>query len=279
MYSRHACWEYNNIIMEKLSRKIQLIKGISNYFSAGQVYTNKTMFKYMNLETALLCLEHGNIRFAEPDTWRDSFESRFYTADYQNIKHCPSSDTPKLYACCFTYKKVSEAAWSVYNADQKGLGARCVQFVIKVDAFRKELRNALNSKDCVYEGRIDYSLGDSIITHLHTTKSKYHDEIHKSFGLNLYLSLMLLKRCSFSHEEELRIFIKRDGDSIKSKSVYDVPIIWANVIDKIYLAEDFSAMEVKIFEDICKTKGINTNMISKQSIYGKTLDKQITFSK
>lgn len=265
--------------MGKLSRKLTPIKGINNYFSAGLVYTNKTMFKYMNLETALLCLEHGNIRFAEPDTWRDCFESRFYTADYRNFTFCPATDTPKLYACCFTYKKMSEAAWSVYNADQKGLGAKCVQFVIKVDAFRNELRRVLNSNDCVYEGRIDYSLGDSIISQLHTAKSKYHDEIHKSFGFSLYLSLMLFKRSSFSHEEELRIFIKRDGDSGKNKSVYDVPIKWENVIDKIYLAEDFSDMEVKIFKDLCKSKGINTSIVSKQSIYGKALEKRIIFSK
>lgn len=142
-------------LMKNLKRKINLIKGSANYYTAGKAYTNKTMFKYMNLETALLSLYGGTLRFSEPDVWRDSFESRFYTANYQNIKHCPTSDTPKLYACCFTYKKVSEAAWTTYNSGHRGLGAKCVQFVINVDRFRQELQLTQNGQNRIYEGRID----------------------------------------------------------------------------------------------------------------------------
>jgi hypothetical protein len=233
----------------------------------------------MNMEVALLNFENGSIRFAEPNTWRDSFESRFYTADYNNIKHCPATDTPKLYACCFTYKKVSEAAWNTYNYNQKGLGSKCVQLVINVEKFRNELTRAINSSDCIYEGRIDYSFGDSVISKLHTIKSCFHDEIHKKFGFELFLSLMLLKRSSFSHEEELRIFIKKYNDNTKSNSFYDVPIDWTKVIDRIYLAEDFSDMEIKIFKNMCASKGIAPDIISKQSIYGKSTEKHIVFSK
>lgn len=265
--------------MNNFKRRINTIKGFKTYFSVGKVYSNKIMFKYMNLETALLSLDNGSLRFSEPNVWRDSFERRFYTADYCQIKHCPASDTPKLYACCFTYKKVSEAAWTTYNANQKGLGAKCVQFVIKVDAFRNEIIKALSANDCIYEGRIDYTLGDSVISQLHTANSPYHDEIHKKFGLDMFLSLMLLKRSSFAHEQELRVFIKKDGDNTKRKDTVDVPIKWANIIDKIYLAEDFSDMEMKIFIKMCIAKGIDKNIISKQAIYGKPSEKQIAFSK
>lgn len=265
--------------MNNLKRKIRLKKGYSNYFSIGNVYRNKTMYKYMNLETALLCIEQGSIRFSEPDVWRDSFESRFYTADFQNIKHCPATDTPKLYACCFTYKKVSEAAWTTYNAEKKGLGSKCIQLVLNVEQFRNELIKSLSNQDCIYEGRIDYSLGDSVIQKLHTSSSPFYAEIHNRFNLETFLSLMLLKRSSFSHEQELRIFIKKNGDIKKNKSSYDIPINWNNVIGKIYLAEDFSNMEMKLFIDMCKVKGINPNIISKQSIYGKATDKQIVFSR
>lgn len=265
--------------MNSLRRRINQIKGFSNYFSVSKVYSNKTMFKYMNLETALISLENGSIRFSEPDVWRDSFESRFYSADYCNIKHCPAKDTPKLYACCFTYKKVSEAAWTTYNANQKGLGAKCVQFVINVDAFRKELTKTLSTNDNIYEGRIDYTIGDSIISQLHTVNSPYYNELRTKFGLEMFLSLMLIKRNSFAHEQELRIFINKDNDNTKCKSSLDIPINWVNVIEKIYLAEDVSKMEMKIVVDMCKAKGININLISKQAIYGKSSGKQIVFSK
>ena len=123
-----------------------------------------------------------------------------------------------MYACCFTYKKVSEAAWTTYNANQKGLGAKCVQFVINVNAVRNEVVNALNSNDCIYEGRIDYTLGDSIIRQLHTVSSPYYNEIRNNFRLDLFLSLMLLKRSSFMHEQELRVFVKKKGDDRKCKA-------------------------------------------------------------
>lgn len=262
-----------------LKRKLSLLNGMNNYYSVGKCVTNKNMFKYMNMEAALLSLEKGIIRFNEPNVWKDSFESRFYTADYKNFTYCPATATPKLYACCFTNKKVSEAAWNIYNSAEKGLGAKCVQFVINVDSFRKELIASIKSPDNIYEGKIDYSLGDSVISKLHTSSSCYHNDIHKNFGFELYLSLMLLKRSSFSHEEEYRLFIKKEGDDNKGKSFYDVPINWVNVIDGIYLAEDFSYMEEKIFKDVCLSKGIKANLISKQPIYGKSSGKQIVFSK
>lgn len=237
------------------------------------------MFKYLNLESAITCIENERLRFSEPDVWRDSFESRFYSADYRNIKHCPATDTPKLYACCFTYKKMSEAAWTTYNANQKGLGTKCAQLVIDVDAFRKTLIQSLNNNDNIYEGRINYNLGDSVIKGLHTQQSSYYYEVHNKFSLELYLSLLLLKRSSFSHEQELRFFIKRNSDDIKCQSHFDVKINWANVINKIYLAEDVTDVEMKIFKDICNAKGINTNIITRQSIYGKPTGKHIIFSK
>ncbi len=263
----------------KLTRKINLINGYSNFYSIGQIYNNQTMFKYLNLETAIVCIENGILRFSEPDVWRDSFESRFYSADYKNLKHCPATDTPKLYACCFTYKKMSEAAWTTYNANQKGLGAKCAQFVINVAAFRQILNQAIGNNDSVYEGRVEYNIGDSVIANLHTCKSQYHTELHNKFSLNLYMSLLLLKRSAFSHEKEIRFFINRSGDDLKCQSHFDAKMDWAKVISKIYLAEDVSDVEMKIFKDICIDKGISSNIITRQSIYGKSTGKHIIFAK
>lgn len=256
-----------------------MVSGCSNIYSIGQIYTNKTMFKYLNLETAIVCIERGILRFSEPDLWRDSFESRFYSADYRNIKHCPATDTPKLYACCFTYKKMSEAAWTTYNANQRGLGSKCAQFVIDVAAFRQMISQTLGSGDRIYEGRVNYSIGDSVIVGLHNNKSPYYSELHNNFNLGTYLSLLLLKRSLFSHEQELRFFVNRNGDDIKCRSHFDIKMNWANVICKIYLAEDVTDVEMKLFQDICIERGISSNIITRQSIYGKSTDKQIIFSK
>lgn len=81
------------------------------------------------------------------------------------------------------------------------------------------------------------------------------------------------------HEQKLRVFVKKKGDDRKCKASLDVSINWSNIIDKTYLAEDFTQMEMKIFTDMCVSKGINKGIISRQCTYGKSSEKQIVFSK
>ena len=57
--SLHVKTFFRFLKMNCLIIKINSVKGFKNYFSVGKVYSNKSMFKYMNLETALLCLEKG----------------------------------------------------------------------------------------------------------------------------------------------------------------------------------------------------------------------------
>lgn len=237
------------------------------------------MFKYMNLETALICLNDGTLRFSEPDRWEDKFEGRFYNADYSQLRVSSVDDTPKLYACCFTYKKMSESAWKMYNGDAKGLRAKTIQIEINVAAFRKELLSKLYNKDKVYEGRVCYDVCNSIIENIHKSGAKWHSDIVVNFDLRKYLTLLLLKRNYFSHEQELRIFIKKDNDETKCTSCLDVPIVWSRVIEHIYVAEDVSNIEMLLLKRICKDRGIDESKIKKATIYGMSQRQQIKFDK
>ena len=59
---------------------------------------NKTVYKYMDFETAIICLTSSSIRFVEPTEWYDKYEGRFYNANY--IRICKDTYlTPILYAC------------------------------------------------------------------------------------------------------------------------------------------------------------------------------------
>ena len=48
----------------------------ANLFYLGQAYKNDIVYKYQNLESALLCLKNKNIRFVQPSEWEDKYEGR-----------------------------------------------------------------------------------------------------------------------------------------------------------------------------------------------------------
>ena len=51
------------------------------------------------------------------------------------------------------------------------------------------------------------------------------------------------------------------------------------MISKIYLAEDVSDVEMKLFKDICEANGISRKLLIRQSIYGRPMSKRIVFAK
>ena len=88
----------------------------------------RTVYKYMDMNTAIKCLEEGKftLRFSEPTVWNDNYEKRFYKADYKQFIDTTKGDEeiPSIvYACCFTRNKTSEAAWKTYSYDKVSVSA------------------------------------------------------------------------------------------------------------------------------------------------------------
>lgn len=212
---------YNNVIFElfgELPRK-----------------NNPCLYKYMDLESALLCLEKDggrnkepNIRFVEPTSWEDQYEGRFYNAEYKlddgkgTITDEDPKITPFLYACCFSSKSENEAAWVLYSHNRTGLASRCVQFALNKMKLRENL--VRNLKDCsIYIGAVQYE-SKMIIDHIHENEdknkqhNKYYDKYFNPLTLECYLNLLLLKRFAFEHEEEVRIFIVPKDAEKKNKA-------------------------------------------------------------
>ena len=223
-----------------------------DYYRIGNFATGSSFFKYMDIETALISLEKGTLRFAEPSRWDDQYESRFYTADYSNVLNGKKEEEvcPLLYASCFSNKKDDEPAWKIYTYGKTGVGSKCVQF--KLD--RKELRGQLISNlsnCCIYEGCVSY-VWQGFIDTIHRKYTQYGDRIKLNslffdeFDFNKYLNLMLIKRDAFEHEHETRIMIIREVDKSKTKAekqsgsgkpvfggYLDVKINWSKVIKEV----------------------------------------------
>lgn len=238
-------------IKRDIVKPITSFQKLSECAYIGERKKNRYMYKYMDIETAILCLKSNSIQFIEPTEWEDKYERRFYTADYSLIT-TNKSYTPKLYACCFTFSKASEAAWKTYSYNKSGLASRCVQFRINKAKFRKILHEYAKKNKCkVYEGPIDYSYTDSTINQLHLPTLKIHSLIfNKDFKLNNYLSLLLIKRQAFNYENEYRFFIIPQIEN-NDKAIYPT-INWSDIIEGINVDKQCSDIEIEILNHYCK---------------------------
>ena len=111
------------------------IRGVNYLQTLAPERPGACFFKYLDLESALLCLKYKNIRFAEPTRWEDKYEGRFYQAKYANV--CKDDKcTPLLYACCISFYHYLFAS-SDNNASSRGVirKAHPIQTIICIGIF------------------------------------------------------------------------------------------------------------------------------------------------
>ena len=219
----------------------------------------RKLYKYMDLETALRCLKNKSIRFVQPSEWPDKYERHFYHADYSALTQNVDI-TPRLWACCFTTCKMSEASWNTYRYGKQGLGNKCVKFQVSRSKFRDFLRKDKRVK-YTYEGFMDYSLSDYEIQHLHLRTSDYYKSIFSQpFTLGKYLSLLLLKRSAFNYENEFRFLFTLNKD-IEDKAIY-ISIDWGELIEKIEVDKDMTDMELDVLKRYLSSANVPGNIIA-----------------
>ena len=208
-----------------------------NLFGIGDNLKGKAVYKYMPIETALLCLRYNSIRFSIPTKWDDPFEKYFYTANYGNVMPYQKFDT-RLYACCLTHNRDCEAAWEMYSKNPDN--NPCVQFKIYPGQFRRFAEKYVREKGVdLYEGNVSYKLNDSEILHIYQKSNKNYSYVFADFCLEKYLNLMLLKRPFYSYEGEVRYFIH--GEKLSFDNDYlDVIIPWSLCLYSVKLPPNCS---------------------------------------
>ena len=246
-----------------------LDKNKVSYFNIGSL-VGSNYYKYMDLETALICLETKSLRFAEPSLWQDNYESRFYNANYNTILagRKETEVCPLIYSTCLTGKKNNEAAWKIYTYGKVGLGARCVEFTLSKSELRKELISSLKDFS-IYEGLVSY-VWEGDVDRMHQKTIRKNKKIENNlwyqfffthFGMTEYLNLMLLKRDAFEHEQETRIMLVPNNPTIEKgkkhvkngKTIYgshkDVTIDWGKIIKEVRYSDSCTDVEIKLLKD------------------------------
>ena len=266
---------------KEVSSKFKDLLSLNNvqYKRIGNLDRGK-YYKYMSLETALLCLKNKTLRFVEPSMWEDKYESRFYNANYENVLNDANEMEvcPIIYSNCFTCKKNNEAAWKIYTYGKNGLGARCVEFMLNKTKLREQLIRNLNNCT-IYEGRVSYIWEEDINT-LHQKKIRrnkgekaepnlWYNLFFSNFTQKEYYNLMLLKRDAFEHEQEFRIMIvpntpgrvKGKKHKKNGKDQYGTPLIiddsdvkidWGQIIQEVRYDDSCTETEIQLLNEAVK---------------------------
>lgn len=254
--------------MNSLRKRIKPDEKRDNLFYVGTKCKKSVIYKYLSLESVLICLEKGEIRFQQPSEWPDKYESLFYNANYDRLG-VGEELHPRLFACCFTTKKMSEAAWKVYSYNKNGLAHRCVKLGINLDKLRTAFDNYAKQYGFkVYECMIDYSLEDEEIITLHKRSNPHYPELFEDFSdVGSYLSLLSIKRKAFSYESELRFFLVPDDCKKKMDVKEDVTLSYSYLIESIAIDGGCTEMEKSILEVYSKKHGIDVEVKTEKLYY------------
>lgn len=266
--------------------------GVENQIEKLDFLYPRTIYKYLDMESAIKSLRDSYVYFQEPAEWNDGFEKRFYNAIYEKIDK-DNKCSPKVYASCFTFESSSEPAWNTYSYNNKGLASKCVQFKLYRKLFRQALEEYAkkdNKNRCFYEGKIKYDYNEYILRKIHEPNSnsdiqEIHDLYFKDFNEAKYLSLLLLKRSAYKYENEVRYLFLDKNDNIKSEfkktkgssnknndnSYIKIPIKWDDCLLQIVVDENCSEIEHDLFvkecNQICANNSWKEFYITKSNIH------------
>ena len=191
-------------ISQLVNCKAELLKGFSRIYGLNgyQIPADKdSIYKYMALKNLENDIAKSRITFVSPETWEDSFETRYYKL--KNYKAVLSFDEPMIFCMCLTEKQAAneDAFWRRYAPQNDHL----VKIHFNIEKFFKILDSfAVVHNAEVYVGEAIYTDKKQIVG---ITPQNNQIFFSHPFKLENYLSLMSLKRGAFKYENEIRIFI------------------------------------------------------------------------
>ena len=178
------------------------------------------LYKYAKWEFAKKSLEGRYLWMSYPCKWDDPFEKYFFKADYIDAKGNPNPFPflNNVFCNCFTPDHNSEAHWITYSQKKIGVSLR-----IKVPELVERLNNfgKANPEYKIYIGKVSYLKLSQIQTNDIRTIHLYEDRI-TPVNRNIYdpdfcANLLLLKRNSFKHDNEIRVIFIRTDDKFDSE--------------------------------------------------------------
>lgn len=216
----------------------------------------KYIYKYVAIDNFLNMLKENYIYMANPQEWKDPYESRLLMQKYVfnengTPKQYPFKD--KLFATCFTSPSSCEAQWNMYSKNEPA-----VQISFKIETLLEELLK--NEGPDLYIGLVKYFNtvnGNNIKDEIRAILSNVIPPTTED-----WLRIMLLKRSPYSYEREIRFLAIKENEKELHLKFTDI----TSAIDKVTLDPDDSNIcnQIEEVDELLSVKGIR---MSKSILY------------
>lgn len=214
------------------------------------VDTNCTLWRYMDFTKFMSLLEDESLFMAKVDSLVDSYEGKVprnyklyiqenFGSIYDDLMPILESRRSFSYINCWHINEYESAAmWSLYMKSNEG---------IAIKTTLQDLSDSIDEKSGVWIGEVEYVDFDKHIL----TRNNIHEPI-------------FIKRKSFEHEKELRVFYSEKLDPPFNRNKlplypngFKVKVNLNKLIKGIYLAPNSPGWLSKLLEQIISRYGIN----------------------
>ena len=211
---------------------------------------NTFLCKYIPLERTLIALNEHKLWFANPEVWKDPYESYFLNNSFGD-HDCILKN--RVWASCFTTRGRSEAQWKAYSENEPSM-----MLELEGASFINRISQQVKDAATIYVGKVQYvSTARIKKTNCWEILGVSPSELENTSEEELSIRLMLLKRLPFQYENEIRIFIvfhnTLEGKKINGDYVNNV--IDKDVLNRITICPNVIGYTRELLRDHLKQKG------------------------
>lgn len=175
---------------------------MSPYINYHVSEIDKPIYRFMPFSRVMELFRTSEFMLTRTSKWDDPFENYIINVRFKSQDGATLDTALRhiLHGSCWTKKSVSDAMWRIYSPDKLSVRIASTPRLI-ADALVTGLKK--NPKSACFVGRVDY-LPQATIVKLATT---YARDILEDKSQAAVARSVLLKRRSFSHEEEVRVLV------------------------------------------------------------------------
>lgn len=226
--------------------------------------SKKLLLKYLPLEFAIATIKEKQLWLSNPTIWKDPFEKRFITGKYNAGIKKKDLEFPlngRVFCSCFTETLTSEAHWINYPNGKVGVSFRIRRSVL-LDLLKQH-----SAEYEIYIGRVNYLKTVEIRKKLSDIEKIKDLKPLTITNKEVQIQLMLLKRVSFSYENEIRIFaIKKNKTQEAGIPLTFNGVSAASLIDRITLDPSLGRHTEAMLKELFK-KEYRINNVFKSQLY------------
>lgn len=238
------------------------------YINIDQNELDKPLYRYLDFYRVVQMLQNNEIVFVRPEKWEDPFETYVINSQiiYDDGGKLIHSLNGVIHGICWTKNYISDALWRIYSPHKMAVRIKTTPRLLI-----ESIESSLNKYDrsTFFIGKVEYKSQKQIIKNAKDIASK----IGGSNSDKITAKSLLLKRKSFSHEQEVRTIIF-DRHSKAKNGILKLKIDAHKLIQSVLVDSRAPDEMLNVYSTYLK-KELNFKGKVDKSVLYKNLDKLI----